>query len=110
MTPKGGTAIPIVAAGVTVTPSKKISFVTLQYMAKGGDGAFPAASDKVEAMAIGATEQSSLDGFLAAEIAAGSWSDGAAYVGPNPADPSSFKRVKALDGPPPPPPTDCAAP
>lgn len=110
VTPNGGKAIPIVAAGVTVTPSQSISFVTLKYMANGGDGAFPAASDKVKAVAIGATEQSSLVGFLADEIAAGTWKDGANYQHPFPADPSTFKRVKAVEGPPPPPPADCPAP
>ena len=88
--------------GVVPTPEAKISFVTLAYLAKGGDGWFPLAQGQLEvqpAILSGTpiTEQASLIAYLQAQQGAKQWQDGARYVDPDPRSPESFHRIRELN-------------
>lgn len=72
----------IVREGTTLDPDRRIRFATLSYLARGGDGWFPGAAGTLEITPLGAAEQDALAGFLEAQVAAGTWNDGAAYAEP----------------------------
>ncbi|HEY4224126.1 MAG TPA: 5'-nucleotidase C-terminal domain-containing protein, partial [Myxococcota bacterium] len=69
----------IVKDGVTVAPDAKIKVATIDYLANGGDGYFPGGHDVKKIAVDGASEQSSVRDFIAAQKDAGAWNGGAAY-------------------------------
>ena len=74
----GGKAI--VENGAVVDPDATIVFVTLSYLARGGDGWFEGHADSLEVTPLGITEQDALAGFLAAQIEGGTWDEGRRYA------------------------------
>lgn len=94
LTPPGQAPIIVVKDGTQPTPGARIAIATLEYLATGGDGWFPGEAPVTFTNVEHGTEQSALRGFLAAEIAAGRWQRGAAYVDEDPAR----VRVVAVDG------------
>lgn len=102
--PPGGEPIVVVDEGVVKTPGAKISFATLSFLAKGGDGWFPAATRKAVTKPVKhkdgeVTEQWALRNFIEAQLLADTWNDGAAYVDPTPSDAATFTRIRAVDAP-----------
>lgn len=98
VTPANGPAITVVKDGAVLTPDAKITWATLEYLANGGDGWFPA--QKVAAKPVdGMTEQSSLRAFIDNEVHHTRWSSARRYIdGEN-------KRITAVStkvDPPPP--------
>ncbi len=77
--PAGGRRV-VVEAGRVLEPERPISFATLSYLARGGDGWFPGAADAIEIRPLGVHEQQALADFLADRAASGSWNEGAAYA------------------------------
>lgn len=74
----GGT--PVVEHGAVVDPEATITFVTLSYLARGGDGWFEGHLDALQIAPLGITEQQALAGFLAAQAEAGTWDEGRRYA------------------------------
>ena len=76
----GAAGIPLVVVkdGALPTPRAKIAWATLDYLAKGGDGWFPA--QQLAHLAVDATEQSSVRAFIDSLEKSGAWQDGRAYA------------------------------
>lgn len=94
LTPPGGAPVVVVKDGKLPTPNARVAIATLEYLAGGGDGWFPAEAGLGVARIQGFTEQSALKGFLAAEEQAGRWRRGAGYADEDPAR----ARIVAVDG------------
>lgn len=95
--------ITIVEEGRILDPDEPISFITLDYLARGGDGWFPgsASSLVLEPVADGGREireQESLRRFLLHLEEGDLWARGHAYPDPIPGKPETFKRIRALPG------------
>lgn len=74
-----GTPIVVVKDGALPTPSAKIAWATLEYLANGGDGWFPA--QKVEPKPVdGMSEQTSLRAFIDDEVHNARWSSARRYI------------------------------
>lgn len=91
----GGT--PFVRDGEILDPDAPVTFATLTYLARGADGWFPGAAASLEILPIGVTEQEALAGFLAEQVAGGTWRDGAAYADPLPGEPATFQRLRPVN-------------
>lgn len=94
-------AVEIVRDGRLLTPDASISFATLDYLARGGDGWFPSIAPIVPAIPVadgGApmSEQRALRAFLQHLVETGTWHEGIAYADPAPDEPASFTRIRAL--------------
>jgi len=74
----------IVENGIVRTPNARISVVTLDYLARGGDGWFPLTQAKpravVDAAGVSVTEQRAFVDYVAALSREGTWDDGRAYA------------------------------
>lgn len=104
ITPPGDKPIRIVYDGKLLTPDEKISFATLEYLAKGGDGYFPTRERSIQThlvkkdnLPIG--EQTALMDFIQHEVAEGRWENGKAYPRRDPARPETFRRIHAVKDP-----------
>jgi 2',3'-cyclic-nucleotide 2'-phosphodiesterase (5'-nucleotidase family) len=78
ITPPGGQKIVVVKDGALPTVRAKIAWATIDYLAHGGDGWFPA-QEPVAGVVDKATEQSSLRAHIAHLDKSGAWNDGRAY-------------------------------
>lgn len=94
ITPATGAPIVVVKDGRLPTPQAKIALATLEYLAGGGDGWFPAETGLAVSKIPDLTEQSALKGYLAAEEQAGRWRRGAGYLDEDPAR----ARITPVDG------------
>ncbi|HEY0838755.1 MAG TPA: 5'-nucleotidase, partial [Vulgatibacter sp.] len=93
--------VEIVRDGALLTPAATITFATLDYLARGGDGWFPTVAPIAGAkpVADGAgvmSEQSALRAYLGHLVASGTWREGLAYVDPAPDRPDTFTRIRPL--------------
>ncbi len=93
--------VEIVSGGRLPTPDARITFATLDYLARGGDGYFPSTASLLEPIPLldgGApiTEQSALRSYLAHLVGEGQWLAGRSYVDPAEGHPDSFTRIRAL--------------
>lgn len=91
-----GRPITIVEEGRLLRPKAELTFVTIGYLAKGGDGWFPPSPLQATVTPIDASEQRALREYVLARVADGSWADGAEYVDPVPGNPQSFTRILEL--------------
>ncbi len=91
-----GRPLAIVTDGRLLRPRAELTFVTIGYLAKGGDGWFPPGPLKATVTPFDASEQRALREYVLARIADGTWGDGAEYVDPIPARPETFTRILAL--------------
>ncbi|HWV38611.1 MAG TPA: 5'-nucleotidase C-terminal domain-containing protein [Vulgatibacter sp.] len=94
-------AIEIVREGRLVTPDAEISFATLDYLARGGDGYFPTVAPIDDAVPVvdggePMSEQRALRAYLRHLVESGAWGEGLAYADPAPDDPESFTRIREL--------------
>lgn len=95
-----GETIPIVVDGRVRTPEATITYATLDYLAKGGDGWFPGKPPKATPVVVAgqpATEQSALRAYVEAQEQAGAWKGGASYVDPIPGEPTTFPRIREVN-------------
>lgn len=92
-----GGVMSIVENGIVPTPDATISVVTLDYLARGGDGWFPLVSPTsraiVDGSALPLTEQRAFIDYISALAREGTWDDGRAYreIAPN-----TGQRIVAL--------------
>ena len=93
-----GATTPIVVDGKLATPQATITFATLDYLAKGGDGWFPSGpptrTTPVVRSGAPATEQSVVRDYVLRLERDGLWRGGDAYVDPAPGVPSTFTRIR----------------
>jgi 2',3'-cyclic-nucleotide 2'-phosphodiesterase (5'-nucleotidase family) len=85
--------VPVVRDGRLVTPDARVTFATLDYLARGGDGWFPGAASELEVTPLPATEVGAARALLEALEAEGRWRGGAGYPDPDPARPETFRRL-----------------
>ena len=95
--------ISVVEDGELVTPDAKISYATLGYLAKGGDGwfpgeALPAERPEIQRSGTPVLEQEALLTFITDLETAGEWNEGQRYVDPQKGIPASFSRIRELVG------------
>lgn len=84
----------LVENGVIQQPDAKISFATLDYLARGGDGWFPGSARALSIHPVGIREQKALLGYLKYLQRQGTWKGGAAYLDPIPEMPETFERIR----------------
>lgn len=79
--PKG--PLTVVEGGRVVTPDARVQAVTLDYLAKGGDGWFPLTDTRarplLDSSGAGVTEQRAFTEYVAALSREGTWDDGRRY-------------------------------
>ena len=93
----------IVEDGELVTPDARISYATLGYLAKGGDGWFPGSAlpgerPEIQRSGTPVLEQEALRTFITDLEAAGDWNQGQRYIDPQKGIPASFSRIRELTG------------
>jgi 5'-nucleotidase len=91
----GKSAVRIVADGKILDPEAQITFVTLDYLARGGDGWFPGTAAKLQPKLLDTSEVASFTAFLEDLEARGAWKEGAGWPDPDPAAPDTFGRIRA---------------
>lgn len=72
--------IVLVEDGRLLEPDRPITFATLDYLVRGGDGWFPGAIESLQLEGLGIGEQAALAAYLRDRIEAGAWEDGRAYA------------------------------
>jgi 2',3'-cyclic-nucleotide 2'-phosphodiesterase (5'-nucleotidase family) len=87
----------IVKDGALITPDAKVTFTTLGYLAKGGDGWFPSGDKGLVIKPLDSSERRSLYAFVEEHEKRGTWKDGAAYPDPVPGQPTTFTRVREVE-------------
>jgi 5'-nucleotidase/UDP-sugar diphosphatase len=87
----GGTAV--VRDGRILAPEAEVTFATLDYLARGGDGWFPGSAAGLRVAILDATEVAAALGYLEHLAATGRWNGGAGYPDPDPADVDTFTRL-----------------
>ncbi|AKU91212.1 bifunctional metallophosphatase/5'-nucleotidase [Vulgatibacter incomptus] len=97
----GGAVIEVVRDGILLDPDATISFATLDYLARGGDGWFPTTAESLAIRTVPAQlrEQHALRAFLLHLDEAGEWEGGKSYADPDPARPETFGRIRPLKRP-----------
>ena len=85
--------VPVVRDGRLVTPDAKVTFATLDYLARGGDGWFPGSAPGLEVVPLEATEVNAARAFLEHLEAEGRWEKGEGYPDPEPGRPGTFTRL-----------------
>jgi len=94
-------AVEVVREGRLVTPDAAITFATLDYLARGGDGYFPSVAPIASAQTVldgdeAMSEQRALRAYLRHLVGSGTWREGLAYADPAPGSPESFTRIREL--------------
>jgi alkaline phosphatase len=102
VSPPTGAPVDVVRDGKLLTPKARISFATLGFLARGGDGWFPASTAGLKVTPVkrdggDATEQRSFTSFVLALDKDSQWQDGAGYVDPVPGQADSFTRIREVD-------------
>src|SRR5690606_20405069 len=97
-----GELITVVEDGRVPTPSARVDFVTLGFLAKGGDGWFPGRVKGLDAKPLvreggDVTEQWSLRAFVEELDRAGAWERGEAWPDPVPGRPETCTRIREID-------------
>lgn len=73
---------PVVVDGQVIDPDAEIVFATVAFLAAGGDGWFPGATDRIEVLPLELGEQRAFEGYVLALVREGRWGEGAAYRAP----------------------------
>lgn len=98
----GAPPLDVVKDGALVTPDAEITFATLSFLAKGGDGWFPGSKGELVVAELkdgerALTEQSVLRDFIEHLEAKGEWQGAKGYPDPVPGRAETFTRIRELD-------------
>ncbi|MFZ9886541.1 MAG: bifunctional metallophosphatase/5'-nucleotidase [Myxococcota bacterium] len=96
-----GDVVDVVKDGITRTPDAKITFVTLGFLARGGDGWFPGSQSELNVQPLVVDgqpirEQRNLQDYVESMVRAGTWQGGTEWPDPVPSKPESFTRIREL--------------
>ncbi len=97
-----GDVVTVVEDGRLPTPDAKVDFVTLSFLAEGGDGWFPGRTDALESVTLAreggdVTEQWTLRAFIENLMKQRRWNGGVRWRDPVVGQPDTFTRIKQLD-------------